>query len=570
MSIEPIVLSKPVPLSCFTEFRGETSEVILPKKFTFPFYYEPHPIALLACEELQDRIQNEIVWAYNFGLGPQAKEQDIGKMFGVLVVKNKENKLGYLSAYSGKINGENLESIFVPFVYDRAGHQDAFTVEAEKLHDISKAIAELKADPQLAETKRIFEEKQHDYNHKLAKEREALREESKKRQQLRQELKGSLSEEDYKKLHQKHAQESINDKFKYKAYDEYLSNKLALVRSDYELLYTKVTDLKNIRKQKATKLQDQWNAQYNFLNSKGEYKNVIELFKDRRPKVPPSGTGDCAAPKLLQYAYLQGYKPIALAEFWWGKEPNSKVRKHKYYYPACKGKCGPLLVHMLEGLDVDPNPLLTNPALGKELETMYEDDHLVVIMKPAEFLSVPGKFITDSVQERMLKKYPAATGPMIVHRLDMSTSGLMVVAKSKEVHKSLQGQFLRRRVTKRYVALLDGLLDTNEGYIDLPLKVDHDNRPFQIVCHENGKHCRTKWEVIERNKNTTKVNFYPLSGRTHQLRVHAAHKDGLGTPIVGDDLYGKKKDRLYLHAESIAFEHPITGEQIEVVRPAEF
>jgi len=259
-----------------------------------------------------------------------------------------------------------------------------------------------------------------------------------------------------------------------------------------------------------------------------------------------------------------------MAEFWWGASPKSDVRKHGQFYPACRGKCEPILGHMLKGLEVDPNPMLDNPAEGKELEILFEDEFMMAVNKPAEFLSVPGKIIKDSVYSRIRVRNPEATGPLIVHRLDMSTSGILLVAKSKEVHKQLQHQFENRTIKKRYVALLDGTLTVNSGEIDLPLRVDLDDRPRQLVCYEHGKPSKTYWELIETKNGQSKVYFYPLTGRTHQLRVHAAHQLGLNTPIVGDDLYGTIKDRLHLHAERIEFVHPQTKENMVIAAKVEF
>jgi len=265
---------------------------------------------------------------------------------------------------------------------------------------------------------------------------------------------------------------------------------------------------------------------------------------------------------LLHYAFQHGMKPLALAEFWWGISPTSEIRKHKHYYAACKGKCQPILTHMLEGIKMDDNPLLTNPALGKTIDIVYEDDVMVIINKPADFLSVPGKNIQDSVHLRMKIAYPFADSPLIVHRLDMSTSGLMVIALTKKAHKNLQKQFINRTVEKRYIALLNGNLKDDTGAINLPLRVDLDDRPRQLVCYDYGKNAETSWQVIERKNNTTKVFFYPKTGRTHQLRVHSAHIKGLNMPIVGDDLYGNKSSRLHLHAESLTLQHPDTRETL--------
>ena len=259
-----------------------------------------------------------------------------------------------------------------------------------------------------------------------------------------------------------------------------------------------------------------------------------------------------------------------MAEFWWGISPNSAIRKHKNFYPACQGRCKPILNHMLEGVKMDANLLLENLAEKQPLEIVYEDAVLLVVNKPAEFLSVPGKDITDSVYTRIKAQYPNASGPLIVHRLDMSTSGILILTKTKEANKILQSQFIKRTIKKRYVALLDGEISENSGKIQLPLRVDLDDRPRQLVDFEYGKNAITDWEIIKKEKGKTKVHFYPITGRTHQLRVHAAHKDGLNTPIFGDDLYGKKENRLHLHAEFIEFSHPSTKEIMRFTVAADF
>jgi tRNA pseudouridine32 synthase/23S rRNA pseudouridine746 synthase len=224
---------------------------------------------------------------------------------------------------------------------------------------------------------------------------------------------------------------------------------------------------------------------------------------------------------------------------------------------------------MLEGLVIDDNPLLTNPAEGKTLNILYQDEAMAIVNKPAEFLSVPGKEIEDSVYSRIRQTFPNATGPLIVHRLDMSTSGLMVIALTKDAHKQLQKQFIQRTVTKRYVALLAGtptaMADRQAtGQISLPLRGDLDDRPRQLVCHEFGKAAQTYWELshIDEMARTVRVYLSPKTGRTHQLRVHCAHSEGLNTPIVGDDLYGTRANRLHLHADLLMLQHPVTREQM--------
>ncbi|MEZ4800064.1 MAG: RluA family pseudouridine synthase [Flavobacteriales bacterium] len=328
--------------------------------------------------------------------------------------------------------------------------------------------------------------------------------------------------------------------------------------------------LKEERKTRSANLQNEIFDQYFFYNKALEKKSLGDIFKFTPEGRPTAGAGECAAPKLLQHAFIHGLEPIAMAEFWWGQSPKSEIRIHGHYYPACKGKCEPILGHMLVGMNVEPNPMLNNPAEGKELEIVWEDDVMVVVNKPAEFLSVPGKNINDSVLERLKTLYPNATGPLLVHRLDMSTSGILIAGKTEAVYKHLQRQFIKRSVKKRYVALLEGIVEGEEGMIDLPMRVDLGDRPRQMVCYEYGKPARTKWKVIERKEGKTKVQFYPITGRTHQLRVHAAHPLGLNTPIVGDDLYGKRSNRLHLHAEWIEFYHPISNKIMSIRVPSDF
>lgn len=543
-------------------FSGHVSQIELPEKFTFPFYYEPHPIALVAVLELQEYLLNQSDFSHDFGLFGNMSKDALGKMFGVLVVADNDDQIGYLSAFSGKLGDQNVHKHFVPPVFDMLEEGNYFVSESAKLDVINKEILKLELEPDLEERKLKLEEETQNTKHTIEQQKIELKAIQKERQALRTTAETELSEADFVALKLQHNQESINDNFLLREYTLYLNGKLQIVQASYDELVKPIADRKAKMKSMSFALQSWLFEQYNFLNIDREPKNVIDIFKHKIPNVPPSGAGDCAAPKLFQYAFLNGLKPIALAEFWWGAPPNSNSRKHKYFYPACRGKCEPILEHMLSGIDMDPNPLLVNPAIGKELEIVYEDDHLLVINKPAEFMSVPGKSVTDSVQERLKAKYPNSTGPMIVHRLDMSTSGLMIVTKSKEVHKVLQEQFKTRKVKKRYIALLDGLVQENEGYINLPLRVDLDNRPYQIVCEEHGKSARTKYEVISRSEGKTRIYFYPITGRTHQLRVHASHHLGLNAPIVGDDLYGLRGERLCLHAEAIWFVHPVSGDEV--------
>ncbi|MDA9182457.1 pseudouridine synthase [Saprospiraceae bacterium] len=553
-------------ISIFKYFQTDVSSISLPERFTFPFYYDPHPLALVAVKELQDYLSVQTDFTHDFGIDGVG----VGKMFGVLIVRNAQNELGYIKAFSGMMSGQTVVNGFAPPLYDILDPESYFQKETRVLALLTEAIQSLQIDPSCQSMKTQYKLIESNYYQKFKEQKAKHKSDKRARKLMREEKQNNIPEEEYKFLLTRHKQESLNAQFLLQSYGEYIDQELALAKVKYLASSIKLDTLKQKRKSKSNALQQWLFDQYNFLNISGEKRNVIDIFRNRVIDVPPSGTGDCAAPKMLQYAFSNRLTPVAMAEFWWGKSPNSEVRKHGNFYSACRGKCEPVLEHMLQGIDVDPNPFLTNQAIGKTLETIYEDEYICVINKPTEFLSGPGKHVTDSVQERMKDKYPESTGPLIVHRLDMSTSGLLVIGKTKEIYTQLQLQFVKRTVKKRYIALLDGVVANDEGYIDLPLQLDINNRPYQKVEYEFGKSARTRFEVIERKAGKTKIYFYPITGRTHQLRVHAAHVDGLNAPIVGDDLYGVKGDRLHLHAESITFSHPVTGEEVTLSVEAEF
>ena len=515
----------------------------------------------MAAEQLQQHISQQSYWQHNF-FDTGEHSSPIGKMFGVLVVKNQNGDVGYLSAFSGKLAEQNILPNFVPPVFDLLSKESFFTEQQQVINQINENITSLESAPELAALELQLSALTQQSDAAIEKQRQAMnvhRQIRKKRRALAQE---TLSAEEYALLNQQLSKESVWQKIVLRELQIHWQSKLKQLSEPLTLLQNEISLLKAERKNKSADLQAKIFRQYQFLNINGHYKNIAELFKDTEQHFPPAGAGECAAPKLLHYAFQQGYKPLALAEFWWGASPASELRRHGYFYPACQSKCQPILSHMLDGLLVDDNPLLLNPAAGKQLDIIYQDEVIVVINKPAEFLSVPGKNISDSVYSRIKQAYPQATGPLIVHRLDMSTSGLMVLALTKSANKILQQQFINRTVKKRYIALLDGVLAEKEGEINLPLRVDLDDRPRQLVCYKHGKPAKTYYQVIEQQGTRTKVYFYPKTGRTHQLRVHAAHTLGLNSPIVGDDHYGTKAERLHLHAQSLSFIHPITGQAL--------
>ncbi len=527
----------------FTYFKESIESFTLPKKFTFPFFYQPHPLCELAARELQSHLKTQTEWDHNFGIDANKKGDIIGKMFGVLVVENQQNEIGYLSAFSGKLVASNHHSKFVPPVFDILTEDGFFNKGMAKLNLLNDQLKTLEENNDYKTLKTLFRTESLFIAAEIEEFRELMRYAKKKRKERRTKVEKNLSRQDYKAFCDDLVRESLAYRHQLGVVTKSCNERVAKVQEKLHLLQTEIDTVKTKRKNKSAVLQQKIFEQYQFLNITGEQKNLTEIFVN----IPIiAGAGECAAPKLLQYAFKHQLKPIAMAEFWWGTPPKSQVRKHGNFYPACRGKCEPILGHMLNGIELDENPMLINHAEGKVLKIVFEDDYLAVINKPTEFLSVPGKTIQDSVATRMKLRFPDATGPLIVHRLDMSTSGLILIAKSSEIHKNLQSQFIKRTVNKRYIALLDGILTEDNGFIDLPLRVDLNDRPRQLVCYEHGKNARTRFKVIERKDNKTKVNFYPITGRTHQLRVHAAHSKGLNMPIVGDDLYGTKSNRLHL------------------------
>ncbi|MCL9773112.1 RluA family pseudouridine synthase [Vibrio methylphosphonaticus] len=554
--------------SCFTPFKTPIAEFSLPERFTYPFYYTPHPLSLLAAQELQQHLSTQSEWQHNFGLEGNT-DGAVGKMFGVLVVKNSQGEMGYLSAFSGKVAEQNLLPGFVPPVFDMLAADSFFHAGQDEINQYSRQINALEAAPELASVRLTLQEVTQAADDALKAHRSQMVEGRKVRKAQRAEA-AELPDEARQALKQQLSQASVIEKLQLRDLKLYWEARIAAAQSELNDLNDKINPLKQARKALSAGLQQQLFDQYQFLNANGQVKNLGELFAKTTPGVPPAAAGECAAPKLLQYAFKWGMTPLALAEFWWGLPPKSSIRQHKNYYPACQGKCHPILTHMLEGLEVDDNPLLKNPAEGKSVDIIYQDEDMAVVHKPADFLSVPGKTIEDSVYLRMKQAFPDATGPLIVHRLDMSTSGLMVIAISKRANKSLQKQFIQRTVEKRYVALIDGVLEENEGRIALPMRGDLDDRPRQLICFEHGKPAETTWQVIERKDNRTKVYLSPKTGRTHQLRVHCAHALGLHMPIVGDDLYGTTANRLHLHAELLILDHPITHERMTFQVEAEF
>ena len=541
----------------FQHFKTAISGITLPEKFTFPFYYEPHLLAKIATTEVQSYLENQTDFEHNFGLDINNNALAVGKMFGVLVVKNKQDKIGYLTAFSGKLADKSLPEKFVPPVFNMRT-SGSFYIKGElEIDEMNTQLDVLKKDKKYLELKKIIAENTAIIQTDLSFQRNRMKRAKSDRKSQKKKAITLLNDLEFEELTKKLTQESYNNQFFIKELQEYYQAKIEKINLEFKVFEDKIIALKRERKEKSNYLQQTLFSKYAFLNQQKELKSLLTIFNNPAIK-PPAGSGECAAPKLLQYAFANNLTPITMAEFWWGSAPNAAVRHHKNYYPACQGRCKPILTHMLAHTEMDANLLLENLSEKQDLEIIYEDDALIVVHKPAEFLSVPGKDIKDSVYSRIKERYPSATGPLIVHRLDMSTSGVLLLTKTKEANKALQSQFINRTIKKRYMALLDGNLSKNSGKITLPLRVDLNDRPKQLVDFTYGKPAETDWKIINKENGKTRVHFYPITGRTHQLRMHAAHKNGLNTPIVGDDLYGKKEKRLHLHAEFIEFLHPTT------------
>ena len=568
----------------------------IPERMNNPLDYEPHPLCIAACKKLQAYLAERKDWR---------EEIDKGKMFGVLIVEKNDKEIGYLAAYSGQIGGRSDWKEFVPAVFDYLQPDGYFKTHEAKITELNQRIAHLINNPEIKETERILNKLHKVQEHKLNLHKMQITEAKAKRDARRQEAslhpdtKGLTPEEEQAMI-----KESQFLKAELRRFKKLISQKTPLEEM-YDNYQKGLQEIKQLRKSDSDELQKWLFSQFKMLNDKGESKDLLEIFKEFNQMVPPAGSGECCEPKLLQYAFEHGLKPIQMAMFWWGESPKEEIRHHLHFYPACNGKCKPILHWMLPA-DVFEQAS-ADAYIYNKVEILYEDQELAVIHKPEGMLSVPGKDAQQpSIYSWARKQFPEATGPLIVHRLDMATSGLMVIAKTEFAYHRLQEQFTSHQVQKRYVAIVcckdkdmaQRIKDATK-MISLPLMPDYLDRPRQIVNHEQGKEAITEYEVLgneehgseerrvkseesnstanhEAQSSNLKVQcirlaLYPKTGRTHQLRVHCAHREGLDAPILGDPLYGNvKADRLYLHAEAITLKHPLTGKEIHIERKADF
>ena len=593
-----------------------------PRQFTYPFCYDVDPLAEAASLELQRYIADADL---------MSTEKGCGKMFGVLVVEYEDEEgalqRGFLAAYSGLLGGRNDWPYFVPPVFDAQQPDGHFKRTEREISAINREIAAIEHDPEYLQSVA-----QHEQTKKrLQAEVDAFKAEvdaAKVRRDARRKSGEPLSEEEQAEM--------IRESQFMKA--ELRRRRKAMEQANSTLHIPHSTFLKSLqrkRKQMSDELQRWLFSAYRMLNAKGEERDLIDIFREYTHAMPPAGAGDCCAPKLLQYAYLHHLRPVCMAEFWWGESPASEIRHHLHYYPACRSKCLPILTHMLKGLDVAPNPL-AQKRHSAEPRVLYADEYIMVVDKPVGMLSVPGKAesvrseFSDSANisvEEYFANLQLPTNSQLpteqftigeadnsklkiqnskflkaAHRLDMDTSGLLVLARTEQAYVELQRQFASRETVKRYEAVLSGVPTQNSKLktqnsstqpsgcleaISLPLIADINDRPRQRVDMEHGKPALTLYNIVEVravdantavayttkkvDKGRTLIHLYPKTGRTHQLRVHCAHPLGLACPILGDPLYGiERADRMYLHAAELTFRHPVTGETMHFLSPSGF
>lgn len=536
-----------------------------PHQFTFPFCYEPHPLCRLAAAEVEHHIVESGVWQ---------GETSCGKMFGVLVVREErrvkseesdgsEGALGFIAAYSGLLAGRNDWAYFVPPVFDAQQPDGHFKVTERSISDINKEIDGIRRSADYQSAKNREEELRQSADEQITAMKQRIASAKAERDRRRSDAQAGLLQ-----ISEAEAAAMTRESQTLKADLRRLKQRLDMELSAAHALTfqydERIAALRQRRRSMSDELQRWLFMQYRMLNARGEERNLIDIFSTTTHGIPPAGAGDCCAPKLLQYAYSHGLQPVCMAEFWWGESPRQEIRHHLSYYPACRSKCLPILTHMLQGLDVEPNPLMA--AATERLKIVYEDDAICVVDKPAGMLSVPGKDNVESVESIMRQRWHQYDGnPIMVHRLDRDTSGLMVVARTLEAYHSLQQQFACRTAAKRYEAVLDGVPATQQGTISLPLMPDIMDRPRQCVDMERGKPSVTTYRVVSTQGGRTLVWLYPHTGRTHQLRVHCAHPLGLATPILGDSLYGRgtAAPRMYLNAAELEITHPVTGRRMQ-------
>lgn len=535
----------------FHRFKKDISAVSLPTSFNNPFHCSPHTLCVWAADELRLQLRN------NPFLAADAFK---GKMFGVLVVRNVAGEVGYLAGFSGLLCGSNRQDGFVPPVFDFLASDGYFKREEAAITEINRRIAVIESDADYSAAVATVERAEREAQAAVATRKKLYAANKKARDEKR--ASASVTPDEIASL----IRQSQFEKAELKRLVHRCNELIDEARTALQSFTSEIALLAAERKKRSAALQEWLFTQFKLLNGRGEQKKLLEIFTEYNGMLPPAGAGECAAPKMLQYAYEKGYTPLSMAEFWVGASPVGEVRRDGFFYPSCKSKCLPILTYMLQGLDVEESALERGGAAVGDIKIIYEDDSLIVVDKPAGVLSVPGIVGGESVQDR-LRTAHKSNDIFVVHRLDMATSGLLLAARSIEVFKAMQALFAARAVEKEYVALLDGVPQMCEGEVSLPLLADYDNRPCQKVDYTQGKPAKTIFKILRKvqykGKECALLSLIPVTGRTHQLRVHCAHHNGLDVPIVGDALYGVAADRLMLHACALSFVHPVSGKRVE-------
>ena len=532
----------------------------LPERFTDPFRYSPHHLTLTAAETLMAELDS---WSrMPEGCSERIFEQALseGKMLGVLVVADPHGKIGYLSGFSGNVAGQNIFPGFVPPIFDLTAPEGRFKQGEAELNGLNESIKTMLGSPELASLKAELAEAESDRDREINIHKGMMAAAKAERDGIRAET------EDASRLDML-IKESQYQKAELRRLKLYWAENIEELKRKITEKEAEIEKLKKERARKSDELQKWIFDSFIVSDATGRKSSIRNIFS-AKGLVPPGGTGECAAPKLLNHAYNLGLKPLAMGEFWYGKASETAVRVHGHFYPSCTSKCGPLMEFMLNGLETE-----SFKTVGQELHApVYEDESIIVIEKPSGIPSVPGLTPQESIQEKLSVTHGYEIFP--VHRLDMDTSGIMLFAKTLQAAVNLRKQFENHTVRKTYKARLSPqridrfsestfeLEPGKTGTISLALAPDYDERPRQKADRSQGKEALTEYEVTRKNSDgTIEILFHPHTGRTHQLRVHSAHISGLRHPIAGDLLYGGvKAPRLCLHALKITFDHPETGE----------
>lgn len=542
----------------FHSFKRDISATVLPVSFNNPFHYSPHTLCVWAADELRLLLQRN---------HSMAADAATGKMMGVLVVRNATGEVGYLAGFSGLLCGSNRQAGFVPPVFDFLAPDGYFKREEAAITAINHKIIEIEHCSEYLAAVEAVERAERNAREAVATRKQQYTANKNARAEKR--ASGTATDEELAAL----IKQSQFEKAELKRLARHCNEQVEDARAMLQPIVQNVATLSAERKQRSAALQEWLFTQFKVLNGRGERRSLLEIFAAYNGALPPAGAGECAAPKMLQYAYENNLQPLAMAEFWVGASPAGEVRRDGCFYPSCKSKCYPILSYMLQGINVEESALERGGENLAAIKVVYEDESLIVVDKPQGVLSVPGIAGGSSVQDWLRSTY-RNNDIFVVHRLDMATSGLLVAARSMEVFKAMQGLFAAREVEKRYVALLDGVPADCEGEITLPLMPDYEHRPCQKVCYKEGKPAKTLFRLLRKllyaGRECALVLLQPVTGRTHQLRVHCAHYQGLNVPIVGDALYGTAAGRLMLHAAYVAFKHPVSGVRVELSSPAPF